>query len=171
MRPIAWLVGLVLLPAVAAAYQADLVPATRRIEGRDIEGSVSIGGGDGTVRIRIEGVNDVRGEFLDNRLTVTLRLRVNGFRRRVTIPIALDAGDGEETYSLGLKLDDQVVVQDVRVRGPDRRTLAQAGVVTSDVAPAPAPPPPPTAECPDALASCESDLVDCTEELDACELL
>jgi hypothetical protein len=165
--------SLLALPTAVAAYQADLVPATRRIDGREIEGSVSITGADGTIRVRVEGVNDARGSLLDSdKVSVHVRVRVNGVRRRVTIPLTVESGDGEASASLGLQADDKVIVQDVRVRGPDHRTLAQAGVVTADLsAPPPPEPPPPPSECPAALESCQSDLADCNDELATCEAL
>jgi len=171
------LVALVLLalPAAAIAFQADLVPASRRVEAQDIEGAVSISGADGLVRIRIEGVNDANGNFLDSdRLTVRMKLRVNGILRRVTIPLTVEGGDGEATQSLGLVADDRVIVGDVRVRGPNRRILAQAGVVTVEPAvapPEPPPTPPSPSECPAALEACQSDLSDCADDLQVCESL
>jgi hypothetical protein len=165
-------VSLVVVAPCARAFQADLVPATRRIEAREIEGSISITGADGTVRVRIAGVDDAQGNSLGSgTVSAHLRLRVNGAPRRVSIVLAVEDGDGEASASLGLQADDRVIVRDVRVRGPDRRLLAQAGVVTEDIA-APEPPsPPPPDQCPDALESCQSDLADCNEELDACESL
>jgi hypothetical protein len=124
--------SLLLVPTVAAAYQADLVPASRRVESQDIDGAISITGEDGLVRVRIENVNDTHGDALDSdKCTVRLKVRVNGITRRITIPLTVDGGDGEVMQSLGLTADDEVVVADVRVRGPNRRTLAQAGVVTT----------------------------------------
>jgi hypothetical protein len=161
--------ALVALSTVAAAYQADLVPATNRVEARDLTGTVSIQGADGTVRVKIADVSAADGDSLSGRLTVQLRVRVNGIRRRVTIPLPVDAGDGEARESLGLQADDRIIVQSVRVRGPDRRTLAEAGAVTAELSSAPPAPAPPPSECPAALESCQSDLTDCVEELDACE--
>jgi hypothetical protein len=163
--------ALLAVPALAAPYQADLVPASHRIEARDIEGSISITGADGLVRVRIESVNDANGDALDSdRCSVRLRLRVNGMTRRITIPLTVDGGDGDATQSLGLTEDDQVVVTDVRVRGPNRRTLAQAGVVTAAAsAPTPPEPPPSPSECPGVLEECQGDLADCQSALDDCE--
>jgi hypothetical protein len=165
-------VAIAALPTVAAAYQADLVPASRRIEAQDITGSISITGADGLIRVRIESVNDAHGDALDSdKCTVRLKVRVNGITRRITIPLTVDGGDGAATQSLGLTEDDQVVVTDVRVRGPNRRTLAQAGIVTvaaSEPTPEPMPPPSPS-ECPDVLQECQSDLADCQSDLDDCE--
>ena len=166
--------SLLALPAVATAYQADLVPASRRVEAQDIEGSISITGAEGTVRVKVEGVNDSQGDFLDSdKCTVHLKVRVNGIRRRVTIPLTVDGGDGEATQSLGLEADDHIIVNDIRVRGPNRRTLAQAGVVTADTSSTPEPPdsgpPPPPSECPAALTECQDDLAECATDLEDCE--
>jgi hypothetical protein len=163
----------ILLPGGAWGYSADLVPASNRPETAEIVGRVSIGGADGAIHVEVEGVQTPDGsDFLDtNKATVHLKVRVNGQRRSVTLPLVLDAGDGIVDSSLGLEADDRVIVNDVRVRGPTRRTLAQAGVITADVAaptPTPEPPPPPN-ECPAALASCQSDLTDCETSLDECE--
>jgi hypothetical protein len=171
--PRAWMLAVALaLPAGAFAFQADLVPASGRPEAADITGSVSIGGADGTVRVSIENVNDAAGDSLDSSaLVVQLRLRVNGQKRRVLVPLTVDSGDGEAETSLGLVPDDKVVVLDVRVRGLGHRTIAQAGVITS--APASSPPttlpPPPPDQCPAALQACQDDLASCQEDLDDCE--
>jgi hypothetical protein len=164
----AWLVALVVaVPVAAAAFQADLVPASGRPEATDITGTVSITGADGTVRATVESVNDATGSPLDSgTVTVQLRLRVNGQRRRVTVPVTIDTGDGTAETSLGLAAGDQVVVQGIRLRGSGHRTLAEGGVVT---APAVAPTPPTPDQCPDALASCQDDLSSCSDDLDACE--
>lgn len=163
---------LVLLAAPARAYRVDLVPATPGPEAEDIEGTLTITGADGLVRVAIESVNDAEGLPLDGLLEAHLKLRVNGRRRRVAIALAVEAGDGEAFASLGLAPGDRVAVGDVRVRGPGRRTLAVAGVVAESPPPTvpPAPPPSPE-ECPAALASCAEDLAECSAELDECELL
>ncbi len=164
------LVALLLLASTAAAFQADLVPATRRQEAADITGTVSIGGADGVVRVVVESVNDPGGDPLTGQITVRLKLRVDGQRRHVTLPVTLDTGDGEATTSLGLTPGAQVIVNDVRVRGADHHTLAMAGAVTvAPAAPAPPTPPPPASECPAALQSCQADLDECNQELDVCE--
>jgi hypothetical protein len=165
---------LALASGPAAAYQADLVPRRKLVESEDLAGAISIGGDDATIRVRLEGVNDARGEPVDGgRATVQVRLRVNGVRRRVTLAVPLDGGDGEATTSLGLGPDDRVVVHGVRVRGPDLRTIAEAGVVPGSTvsAPPPDPPsPPPTEECLPALATCQEDLAGCAQDLEECEL-
>jgi hypothetical protein len=167
-------VSLALGPGSVAAYQADLVPRRGVVEAEDFAGAISIGGADATVRVRLEGVNDARGESVDGgRATVQLRLRVNGARRRVTLAVPLDAGDGEASLSLRLGPDDRVVVQGVRVRGPDRRTLAEAGVIPGSALtdPPPAPPAPPAPDqCPAELLACREDLAECAEDLEECEL-
>jgi hypothetical protein len=161
------------LPGVVRAYQADLVPASNRVEARDVAGRVTIGGADGSIHVVVENVMTPNGDFLDSeRASVHMKVRVNGVRRSITLPMTLDAGDGEVISSLGLVADDKVVVSDIRVRGPNRHTLAQAGVVTKDVTPTTLPPPaapPSPSECPAALESCQSDLDDCNVELDDCE--
>jgi hypothetical protein len=169
-----WLVACaVLLPAVAWGYSADLVPATSRAEASEIVGRVSIGGANGAIHVEVEGVQTPDGsDYLDsNKATVHLKVRVNGQRRSVTLPLVLDGGDGVVDSSLGLEPDDRVIVNDVRLRGPTRRTLAQAGVVTADAtAPAPTPEPPtPPSECPAALETCQSDLAECETSLEECE--
>jgi hypothetical protein len=159
-----------LLDAPAGAFQADLVPIGPRAEASEIEGAVSIGGEGGTIRVQIENVNDAQGEPLDSdRMTVRVKVRVNGQRRRVTLPLTVDAGDGEATTSLGLSAGSPVAVYEVRVRNPNGRTLAVAGVLTAAVVVPPPEPPPPPDQCPAALASCQDDLTFCNEELDACE--
>ena len=159
--------ALLLVSTAAAAYQADLVPATDRVEARDIAGTVSITGADGTVRVKIANVNAPNGDSLSGGLTVQLRLRVNGVKRRVTMPLPVDTGDGDASESLGLREGDKIIVQSVRVRGPDRHTLAEAGAVTVAVTSAPAPPVAP-GDCPAALDSCQADLTVCTQDLDDC---
>jgi hypothetical protein len=168
----AFVLALLGLPIAARGYQADLVPASGRVEAQEIVGVVSITGADGTVHVKIENVNDARGDSLtSDALTVALKLRVNGIRRRVTIPMTVDDGDGEVTASLGLLANDWVVVQDLRVRGPGHRTLAQAGALTRDVSTAPPVAPPTPSDCPAALESCQSDLEECATALDECESL
>lgn len=155
------------------AYQADLVPASSRLEAEEIEGSVSIGGDDGTVRVTIEGVNDARGDPLESaKLSVQLKLRVNGQRQRVVLALPVEDGDGEVVGAIGLPRDARVIVSDVRVRGPNGRTLARAGLVTGSGAASPPttiPPPPPPSDCPQVLQACQMDLEECAAELDACE--
>jgi hypothetical protein len=171
MRISVWLSCALALPAMAAAYQADLVPASNRVEAREIAGRISIDGADGSIHVEIENVQTPNEDVLDGTATVHFKLRINGVRRSFTLPMTIDGGDGELLSSLGLAPDDQVVVNDVRVRGPNRHTLAQVGVVARGDAP-PAPPttlPPPPSECPAALALCQQDLDDCNTELDDCE--
>jgi hypothetical protein len=165
-------VGIVVLFAShrALGYQAELVPASSRPEAMDITGLVTIGGADGLVHVVIENVNDEKGDPLDGNLTVHLKLRIAGVRRRLTIPLTVDTGDGEATQTLGLVPGTQVSVSDIRVRDPNRRPLAVPGVVTTTPAVAPPPPPPPPPdECPAALQSCQSDLADCNDQLDICD--
>lgn len=158
------------LPFTASAFRADLVPASARPEAADIVGSVSIGGADGTVRVSIENVNDMAGDSLDGTVLVQLKLRVNGQKRRVVMPLVVDAGAGEAETSLGLVADDRVAVLDLRVRGLGHRTIAQAGLLAeAEAAPPPPPPPPPPDECPAALVDCQDELATCAEELDDCE--
>jgi hypothetical protein len=162
----------VLLAALAPpleAYQADLVPVPGRPEAQELSGSVSIGGEDGTIRVRVEGVNGPDEVPLDGTLTVHLRVRADGRRRKVVLPVRVEAGDGEATTSLGLTADARVVVGDVRLRGPNHRTLAAAGVVTAAASVEPPPAPPPPDECPGALSTCQEDLLDCQDELTVCE--
>ena len=158
------------LPIPAAAYHAELVPATKRDAGVDITGTVDIDGTDGSIRVAIRNVSDEQGDSLDSdRLTVHVKVRVNGLRRRVVFPLAVSDGDGQATASLGLGANDQVIVNDIRVRGPSHRTLAGAGLVASPPA-ARVPPPPPTLDqCPAALQSCVDDLEECSQALQDCE--
>jgi hypothetical protein len=159
----------------AAAYRVALVPASRRAAAEDIEGMLSITGADGQVRVHVEGANDRGGVPLDGELRLQMTLRVRGARRRVTLPVAVSAGDGDAATTLGLAEGTQIAVVSARVRGPDGHTLAVPGAVL--VADTPAAPPPPTAgDCPDALDtcredldSCATDLDDCTFDLDTCE--
>jgi hypothetical protein len=173
MRISVWLSCALALPTMAAAYQADLVPASNRVEAREIAGRISIDGADGSIHVQIENVQTPSGDFLDTtRASVHFKVRINGVRRSFMLPMTIDGGDGELLSSLGLAPDDQVVVNDVRVRGPNRHTLAQVGVVARGDAPPPAPPttlPPPPSECPAALALCQQDLDDCNTELEECE--
>lgn len=163
MRSLLAALLLAALPGTAATYRADLVPAGPALETEDLAGEISITGADGLVAARVEGVNDAAGDPLDGEVVVQLRLRVNGARRRVVLPIVLDGGDGQAETSLGLAADDQVVVRDVRLRAPGRRTLALPGVVAADL------PPPPPAECPAVLAQCEADLTECLADLETCD--
>jgi hypothetical protein len=176
-RVVGAFLGLLLMAAPAAAYRAELVPASRRAAAEDIEGVVSITEADGRVRVHLEGAATAAGDPLEGAVQVQLRLRVNGVRWRVALPLPLSAGDGDAELSLGLSAGDLVAVLDARVRGPDGRTLALAGAV---LAPAETPGPPPTTpppdDCPAALAmcgddrdSCLLDLEDCTFDLELCE--
>jgi len=164
----ALLLSLLLLAPMAAAYEADLVPASSRPEAQEITGMVSILGGDGTIHVTISNVNDAAGNPLSGTLSVQLKLRVGGRRQHVTVPLVVDTGDGDAMMSLGLTAGAQVIVSEVQVRDADRRTLAMAGVVTVADTPAPTPTPP-AADCPTALQSCQSDLDECNQELNDCE--
>jgi hypothetical protein len=170
MRLIAPSANVLLLLVVATssgAYDADLIPVRNRPEAREMTGHVSITGEGGDVRASVSGVMDAAGDLLDDRfVTVELRLRVNGARRRMVLGVPVSLGDGAAEESLGLQAGSRVVVANVRLRGPTRKVLAEAGALT--VAPIAGPPPPPD-KCPDALDSCTSDLETCTENLDACE--
>jgi hypothetical protein len=159
--------ALLALPAVAAAYRADLVPASTRPESRELSGSLAITGPDGNVRVVVAGIADASGAPLDEAVaTLEMRVKTNGRRRRLTIPVELSDGAGAATESLGLRAGATVVVLDVRLRGPNRHLLAQAGSVTAEAPPAPVPPPD---QCLDALEGCQGDLADCREELEDCE--
>jgi hypothetical protein len=169
-RAVRALCVLLAVPSAADAFQADLVPASRRPELEEIEGAISISGEDGSIRLVITGVNDSVGDPLDsNALTVVVKVRAGSTRRRFTFPLTVDTGDGEMTGTLGLPLDARVAITEVRVRAPNGRTLAMGGLVTERTQATP-PAPPPTADtCPPALESCQSDLEGCVEELELCE--
>jgi len=172
----------VLLGAVvslAHAFQADLVPLRIGPATEDLEGSVAITGEDGHIRVLVEGVNDERNEPLDGTATIELRLKIDGHGRRVSLPVVLDTGDGQAEASLNLTPGARIVVKGIRLRGPNGRILATAGVLLE---PQPATTTtsttvPPTLEnCPAALEACQAavtaaqtDLADCVEELDICE--
>jgi hypothetical protein len=162
-----------LVSVPSGAYDADLVPVRNRPEAREMTGRVSITGEDGTVRATVTDVLDSAGDPLDDRfLTLELRLRVNGLRRRFVLGVPVSLGDGEAEESLGLQPGSRIIVSSVKLRGPQRKVFAEAGALTAapvDGPPGPPGPPPTADECPSALESCQSDLVDCTEELDACE--
>jgi hypothetical protein len=165
----ATLVALLAVATGVHAFEAELVPASRRPQLEEIEGTVSIGGEDGSVRVTISGVNDPAGDPLDGGLIVIVKARIGTTRRRFTFPLTVDTGDGETTGTLGLPLDARVAITDVRVRSSGGHTIALAGVVTAPtVAPTPPAPPPPDL-CPPALATCQADLAECNDELDICE--
>jgi hypothetical protein len=169
MKPVSLLVLVFALPASAAAFQVDLVPGSARPEAVDIVGSVSIAA-DGGVRVSIENVNDAAGDSLDGTITVQMKMRVNGVKRRFVLPMVVESGDGEIESTLGVVPGDRVAVLDLRVRGPAHRTIAQAGLAAEAVAPPPPPPPPPPPDqCPAALVECQDDLALCTEDLNDCE--
>ncbi|HZP42937.1 MAG TPA: hypothetical protein VFD84_15705 [Candidatus Binatia bacterium] len=159
--------AVLLVGAPAAAFEADLVPVSRRLGEHDLRGSLTIAGAEGTVHVAVTDLNDAQGVGVDERVTLELRLRDGGRRRRVVIPVDVSGGEGEATESLGLQEGDMLVVHGARLRGPHGRTLAEIGSVTA--ATSPAPPEPPPGECADALASCQSDLGDCEQALDDCE--
>ena len=161
---------LLAVPSGATAFQADLVPASRRPELEEIEGGISISGEDGSVRLVITGVNDASGDPLDSdALTVVVKVRAGSTRRRFTFPLTVESGDGEVSGTLGLPVDARVAITEVRVRAPSGRTLALGGLVTERAAAAPPAPPPTPDTCAPALESCQSDLEGCVEELELCE--
>ena len=158
---------LLIVAAPSGAYDADLIPVRNRPELREMTGHVSITGEDGVVRANVSDVLDAAGDALDGRsLTLELRLRLNGFRRRVVLELPMSFGEGAAETSLGLRAGDRIVVASTRLRGPARKLLAEAGLLT---APAVTGPAPPLEECPSALESCQSDLALCSDDLDACE--
>jgi hypothetical protein len=162
----------VVAPTSGDAYDADLIPVRNRAEAREMTGHVSIVGEEGTVRAKVADVLDSAGELLDDKfVTLELRLRVNGFRRRLVLELPVSLGEGEAEDSLGLQAGSRIIVSSVKLRGPQRKVLAEAGALTATpAAPAPTPgPPPPPDECPFALESCQSDLEFCNDSLDACE--
>lgn len=161
---------LLALPPGAVAFQADLVPASRRPELEEIEGAISISGEAGTVRVVITGVNDAAEEPLDSdALTVVVKVRAGATRRRFVFPLTVEAGDGGTTGTLGLPLDARVAITEVRVRGPNGRTLAFGGLVTERASAGPPAPPPTPDTCAPALQSCQTDLQACVEELALCD--
>jgi len=170
-------VGVLVVVSLAHGFQADLVPLRIGPVTEDLEGSVSIGGEDGRIRAIVESLNDERGEPLDGTATLQLRLRVDGRRRRVSLPIVLDTGDGQAETSLNVVAGARIVVKDARLRGPDGRTLAIIGVLTE--APAVTTttlPQPPSNDCPAGLAACQTalsasqtELLECVDELTICE--
>jgi hypothetical protein len=176
-------VGLAIVFAFSLAYgfQADLVPLRIGPATEDLDGSVAITGDDGHIRAVVEGVNDDASEPLDGTALLQLRLRVDGRGRRVTLPIALDTGDGQAEASLNLVPGARIVVRSIRLRSPSGRTLATAGALVQAQAPTPTTTTtiPPTADqCPDALVACQAaftaaqaDLADCQDELAICEEL
>jgi hypothetical protein len=166
--------------AFSAAYgfQADLVPVRIGPATEDLEGSVAINGEDGHIRVLVEGLNDEKNEPLDGTATLQLRLRVDGRSRRVSLPVVLDTGDGQAETSLNLVPGARIAVKGIRLRAPNGRTLATAGmVVVSGVAPTTTTTLPPNpddcpaglAACQEALAATQVDLAQCVEDLDICE--
>jgi hypothetical protein len=170
----------VLWASAAPAFQADLVPVRHGPVSEDLEGSVSITGEHGHIRVVVEGLNDEKAEPVDGTATIELRLRVEGRRRRVSLPVVLDTGDGTAEASLNLRPGARVAVRDVRLRTPNGRTVAMAGAllesfvsVTTTTLPLPAPD-----DCPGGLEACraalgfaQEDLAGCIEELELCEEL
>jgi hypothetical protein len=167
------------LVSVAHGFQADLIPIRIGPATEDLEGSVAITGEDGRIRVLVEGVNDERSEPVDGTATIQLRLKIDGRSRRVSLPVALDTGDGQAEASLNVAPGARIVVRGVRLHGPSGRILATAGLLV-EAQPATTTTSttlPPTLEnCPAALESCQAavaaaqaDLADCVEELDICE--
>ena len=155
---------LLVLPASAGAYVVDLVPVGPGSGGGDLSGVVSIEDGDGKVVVTVDGIDDGTGDPLDGTVTLQMRMRVNGARRRLLLAVPVDGGEGGASTSLELAPGARIVVRDVRLRGPDRRTLALGGAVTQT----PAAPPPDN--CPAALAACQADLDSCSADLGDCQL-
>jgi hypothetical protein len=178
------IVGGVLLSAavsLAHAFQADLVPLRIGPATEDLEGSVSITGEDGRIRVLVEGVNEERGEPIDGTAIIQLRLKIDGRSRRVSLPVVLDTGDGQAEASLNLAPGARIAVKGIRLHGPNGRILATAGLLV-EAQPATTTTSttlPPTLEnCPAALTACQTalgfartDLADCIEELTICEEL
>ena len=176
--------ALVVLPFVMAfslahAFEADLVPGRIGPATADLDGAVTITGDDGHVRVLVEGVNDDRNEPLNGTATLQLRLKVDGRGRRVTLPVVLDTGDGQAETSLNLAPGARIVVRGIRLRAPNGRTLATAGMLvqaqpattttTTTVPLTPADCPAGLAACQAALTSTQTGLTDCEDELAICE--
>lgn len=163
----------------AHAFQADLVPVRIGPATEDLEGSVAITGEDGHIRVLVEGVNDDGNEPVDGTASLQLRLRVDGRSRRVSLPVVLDTGDGEAETSLNVVPGARIVVRGIRLRAPNGRTLATAGMLVEPQAPPTTTTttlPPTPDNCPASLETCQasltttqSDLADCVEELEICE--
>ena len=179
------LAGVALLVAfsLAHAFQADLVPLRLGPATEDLEGSVAITGEDGHIRVLVEGVNDDRNEPLDGTATLQLRLKVDGRGRRVNLPVVLDTGDGEAETSLNVVPGARIVVRSIRLRAPNGRTIATAGMLverslqavptttTTSLPPTPDNCPASLAACQGSLATTQLDLAGCIEELEICEEL
>ena len=165
--------------SLAHGFQADLVPLRIGPATEDLEGSVAITGEDGHIRVLVEGVNDERNEPVDGTATIQLRLKVDGHSRRVSLPVALDTGDGQAEASLNVTPGARIVVKGIRLYAPNGRVLATAGMLVEAQAATTTTSTtlPPTLEnCPAALEACQAavtaartDLADCVEELDICE--
>jgi hypothetical protein len=172
-------IAVLMVCALAQAFQADLVPLRMSPATEDMDGAVSITGEDGHVRVLVESVNDDKGNPLDGTATLQLHLKIDGRGRRFSLPVALDTGDGQSEASLNLAPGARIVVRSIRLRGPTGRTLAIAGMVIQPEVPTTTTTTLPVTpdNCPANLTSCQAaltgvqaDLDDCNEELDACEL-
>jgi hypothetical protein len=169
--------------SLARAFQADLIPIRIGPATEDLEGQVAITGEDGHIRVLVEGVNDEKGEPVDGTASLQMRLRVDGRARRVSLPVVLDAGDGQAETSLNVVPGARISVRSIRLRGPSGRTLATAGaLVERQAAVVPTTTTtslPPTADnclpvlavCQASLTTTQQDLDECNEELDLCEEL
>lgn len=177
------LLGLLVLSwaTAAPAFQADLIPLRIGPATEDLEGTVSITGDDGHVRVVVYGLNDEKGEPIDGTAMLEMRLRIDGRRRRVSLPVPLDTGDGQAEASLNLGPGARIAVRAVRLRGPSGRVVAFPGALVEaalgTVTTTTLPPPPPD-DCPAGLRACQGaltlaqeELAECAEELELCEEL
>lgn len=173
---------LVVMPySLARGFQADLVPARIGPATEDLAGSVAITGEDGHIRVLVEGVNDDKSEPLDGTAMLQLRLKVDGHARRVSLPVVLDTGDGQAETSLNVVPGARISVRSIRLRAPNGRTVATAGMLvearggttttTTTLPPSPEACPASLAACQTALTTTQTDLAECVDELDICEEL